>query len=259
MLFTASISAITNAQVKIGGNPNIINPNAILELDSYNKGLVLPRLALVSTSSPLPLSSFSEGMLVYDTATAGDVTPGIYYSDGTKWIRIENGNIVSGSNNSWGLNGNSGTTPYNNFIGTNDNHDLVFKTNGIERMRLTKTGWIGIGTNNPQASFHTTGEMIIGNIPQGNTTTDSLLVADSAGKVKAISANNFVTGVKKTSITIIQNNQTNFLTPFAITDAEKIMLYRNGVMINFSVSGSNTITSEVACTIGDEIKIVQLL
>ncbi|MCS3868447.1 hypothetical protein J3D55_001363 [Chryseobacterium ginsenosidimutans] len=36
----------------------------------------------------------------------------------------------------WSLTGNSGTTPINNFLGTSDDQDVVFKTNNIERMRI---------------------------------------------------------------------------------------------------------------------------
>jgi hypothetical protein len=36
----------------------------------------------------------------------------------------------------WSLTGNSGTTPTNNFVGTSDDQDVVFKTNNIERMRI---------------------------------------------------------------------------------------------------------------------------
>jgi hypothetical protein len=28
------------------------------------------------------------GMTIYNTATTGDVTPGLYYNDGTQWIKI---------------------------------------------------------------------------------------------------------------------------------------------------------------------------
>ncbi len=43
-------------------------------------------------------------------------------------------------NAQWSLTGNSGTTPGNNFIGTTDNKDLVFKTNNSEKMRIYNNG-----------------------------------------------------------------------------------------------------------------------
>ncbi|MDE3212561.1 MAG: tail fiber domain-containing protein, partial [Bacteroidota bacterium] len=55
----------------------------------------------------------------------------------------------------WSLTGNSGTTAStaaygstvnNNFIGTTDAKDFVFATNNLERMRITNSGYVGIGT-----------------------------------------------------------------------------------------------------------------
>lgn len=74
------------AQVKIGDNPTTINPDAMLEVESTNKGLLLPRLPLTQTTNPSPLNAHVAGMTVYNTATANDVTPGFYYNDGTKWV-----------------------------------------------------------------------------------------------------------------------------------------------------------------------------
>ena len=76
------------SQVGIG----TITPDsdALLELDATtsNGGLLLPRVLLTSTSSFAPLSAHVEGMSVYNTNTAGDVRPGQYYNDGSKWIRL---------------------------------------------------------------------------------------------------------------------------------------------------------------------------
>ena len=48
--------------------------------------------------------------------------------------------------------GNIGTNPTNNFLGTIDNNDLVFRTNNTEKARITSSGNTGIGTNAPNAS-----------------------------------------------------------------------------------------------------------
>lgn len=65
------------------------NPNAVLDLTSTNRGFLLPRIALSSTNSPSPLQSFVAGITIYNTALTGDVSPGIYFSNGTSWISIE--------------------------------------------------------------------------------------------------------------------------------------------------------------------------
>jgi len=73
------------AQVKIGDNATTVNANSLLELESTNKGLLYPRVALIATTLAAPLLDHEAGMTVYNTATIGDVTPGVYINDGTKW------------------------------------------------------------------------------------------------------------------------------------------------------------------------------
>jgi hypothetical protein len=84
-----------NAQIKVGNNPKTINTNSIFEMESSNKGMLLPRLALTSTTSFAPLSAAIEGMTVYNTATTADVTPGIYYNDGKLWVRVVSDALVA--------------------------------------------------------------------------------------------------------------------------------------------------------------------
>jgi hypothetical protein len=57
-----------------------------------------------------------------------------------------NASWQAASSGGWGLTGNAGTTPGTNFIGTGDNQDLVFKTNNIEKMRISSTGGISYGS-----------------------------------------------------------------------------------------------------------------
>src|SRR6218665_894302 len=81
-------SAVMSAQVKIGGTDGTPNPNAMLDVEATNKGMLLPRLALQQTVDSAPLSAHVAGMTVYNTAAANDVVPGFYYNDGTKWQQM---------------------------------------------------------------------------------------------------------------------------------------------------------------------------
>ncbi len=56
----------------------------------------------------------------------------------------------------WQLLGNTGTNSSNNYLGTTDTVDVVFRTNAIERMRITKgsQGNVGIGTQTPAQKLH---------------------------------------------------------------------------------------------------------
>lgn len=82
--FACLLTASVNAQVKIGDNPNTINANSLLELESTNKGFLPPRIALNSTASIAPLTgTVTPGMMVY--STGGTVADGYYYWNGTAW------------------------------------------------------------------------------------------------------------------------------------------------------------------------------
>jgi hypothetical protein len=249
------------SQVKVGNNPTTINPNSVLEIESTNKGLLLPRLALSATTNVAPLTAFVQGMFVFNTATAGDVTPGIYYCDGTKWVKVSPVTPSGGPlpSTSWNLVGNTSTLA-TDFLGTGDYAPLVIKTNNLERLRVTQDGWIGIGTATPVAALQIKGQLVIDSLTAGNTATDSFLVANPAdGRVKMVSAASFSSGQKKNITVVGTSGQTVFTTPAAITDINKISLYRNGVLISCAVNNATSVIAEVPCVAGDEIRIIQLL
>lgn len=78
---------VTSAQVGIGTSTP--SASAKLEIAATDKGFLPPRVALTSTSSSSPISTTPDaGLLIYNTATAGDVTPGYYYWNGTLWKKI---------------------------------------------------------------------------------------------------------------------------------------------------------------------------
>lgn len=95
VVITLGVCSNVDAQVTIGNNTTP-DANAILDLQSNsNKGLLLPRVALVATNNASPMSAHTAGMTVYNTATSGSneyyVSPGFYYNDGTKWVRLSMG------------------------------------------------------------------------------------------------------------------------------------------------------------------------
>lgn len=117
-----------NAQQGFGtANPNL---NSVIDLTSTNKGLLMPRVALTSTGNFTPLTAHVAGMTIYNTATVGDVTPGFYYNDGTKWLRTDTKPIGN-----WNLEATSN-------LATTVNDDIY------------QMGKVGIGTNNPSNPLH---------------------------------------------------------------------------------------------------------
>jgi len=70
------------------------DPSAKLEIKSDNKGFLPPRIALTATNSASPINNPANGLMVFNTVTAGSnpfqVVPVYYYWDGIsqKWVSI---------------------------------------------------------------------------------------------------------------------------------------------------------------------------
>lgn len=128
---------------QIGIGTTTPNSDALLDVDAttIKGGVLMPRVALSSTTSPFPLVNHIAGMTLYNTATttgATAVKPGYYYNNGVRWLRLVTEADVD--TKAWGTGGNAGTTAGTNFIGTTDNQAMVVKTNNLNRFRLTETG-----------------------------------------------------------------------------------------------------------------------
>ena len=83
----------------VGIGTNVPDTSAKLDVSATDKGFLPPRIALLATDNPLPVSNPATGLLVYNTAAAGstpyNVKPGYYYWDGNKWAPVTNkGNAV---------------------------------------------------------------------------------------------------------------------------------------------------------------------
>jgi len=86
LLYGLSVTSV--AQVKITDGVDLtMDANSLLELESVNRGLLIPRVALVSLDQPDPLTDpVPTGMLVY--STGGSVPDGFYYWNASKWVNF---------------------------------------------------------------------------------------------------------------------------------------------------------------------------
>ena len=87
-ILSLAISSLAQNNVGINDDNSAPNASAMLDVFSANKGLLIPRIALTSTTAAAPVTSPETSLLIYNTATAGDVTPGYYYWSGSKWVRL---------------------------------------------------------------------------------------------------------------------------------------------------------------------------
>jgi hypothetical protein len=84
-LMVISLSGYSQT-VAINTTLNPANPSAGLDIDFASKGFLITRVALTGLGSFTPMAEHIAGMVVYNTSTTADVSPGIYYNDGTKWV-----------------------------------------------------------------------------------------------------------------------------------------------------------------------------
>ena len=114
---------------RIGVNTAQPNESAILDLSSTNRGFLPPRIALKGTDDLTTIKTPAQGLLIYNTAQvekgAFSVSAGYYYFDGLHWVPFRS------EQQGWGTRGNSDTDSEQDFMGTIDNQDVVFKRGNI--------------------------------------------------------------------------------------------------------------------------------
>ncbi|MCK8493812.1 hypothetical protein M0L20_18240 [Spirosoma sp. RP8] len=88
--------AILKAQIRAGLPTAPPDGSAALDVSggpypsgSEYRGIAPPKVALSKTSASTPVTKPATGLLIYNTATVNDVTPGYYYWEGTRWLRFE--------------------------------------------------------------------------------------------------------------------------------------------------------------------------
>ncbi|MEO6719826.1 MAG: tail fiber domain-containing protein [Ferruginibacter sp.] len=119
-----------NAQ-NVGIGTNTPNASAILDIQSANKGLLVPQVSLTGVADLITVSQPATGLLVYNINAALAGGTGFYYNSGTpvapNWIKLQSG--AGGGGSGWGLSGNAGTDTATNFLGTLDSIPLRLRVN----------------------------------------------------------------------------------------------------------------------------------
>ncbi len=133
LLGVGLLSAGLQAQ-NVGIGTSSPHPSARLHISDNVRGLLIPNVALTATDVAAPITSPATSLLVYNTNTSGSgptaVTPGFYYWDGSQWVRL------LGGGEAWLLNGNYGTNPAVNFLGTTDNNSLRIRVNNQQTFQF---------------------------------------------------------------------------------------------------------------------------
>ncbi len=178
--FLIAFSATVYAQDGVGINTETIDGSAIFQIESTEKGLLIPRMSFAQRTA---ISSPAEGLLVYQNSG----TIGFYYYDGSSWEFV-------GDDQDWtetpsylytdeGLNVGIGTTTpdtdlhvYNaSSVGVKVQRGSASGTASIDFYRSTGTGTldasIGVNTNEELViENHEADKDIIFNVNDGGVT-----------------------------------------------------------------------------------------
>ncbi|CAN5501646.1 hypothetical protein BH11BAC1_BH11BAC1_25250 [soil metagenome] len=144
----------TGQSVGIGAVAFVPATNAMLDVDvsalATKKGMLVPRMTYAQRIAIAATAGGDYGLLVYQTNYVSAILPnGYWYWDGVVWNHMSVGNAGT----AWSILGNAGTNAATNFIGTTDGNDFVIRTGNTEKVRVTTTGYVGIGTNAPACNL----------------------------------------------------------------------------------------------------------
>lgn len=171
------ITGLIQAQsVAINSDGSAPNANAILDISSTTKGVLLPRM---TTAQRIAIGNVA-GMVVFDTDLSD-----IHHNTGSAWTKALTTNNIA--NITWITTGNAGTNSSTNFLGTTDAVSLIFKTDNTERLQINSVGEIGAGTapvsNTRLTVNNTTNNTSTSTIVKGQTTQINMEAAANADSV----------------------------------------------------------------------------
>lgn len=236
LLIVSVVGCQAIGQVGIGTN----SPDAasLLELNATDKGLLLPRVELYATDQPNPMTQHVAGMVVYNirTSEAGPfaITPGMYYNDGSSWIRMTtklptNGDIKYGfqsaDHEGWFLlNGRAVTTL--NAVARHNATLLGYAVslpNAADRFLKTQSGVEAIGAVGGAATF----SLVRANLPILNLTgnTGSSGAHTHTYTDNAATARNYISGSNNP---LANNANTSFTTGSASANHTHTMSFSSG-------------------------------
>ena len=288
VLITALCFTTSHLFAQVGMMGNNVNPSVALDINAVNKGVLIPKVNLQSTSDVTTIPNPAVSLLVYNdnalVVGSGAKGVGYYFYDGIIWKKLIQASELEGDNlgnhiatqnlnmqnnkayfddatggkleflgspdaagirlhnnyNTIFLSGEKNTSPgsftWTNFGGT-------IKNVLTERMLLTSTGNLGIGTSSPSAMLHVAGstqidhELFAKGLP-ASASSDKVVTADDNGLIKISDTN--VNNILQTCV---------YTMPQVVSGAsQSVTLNSNVSFYMFTVTTSNSCGKEFSAT-----------
>ena len=119
--FLLFVSKAYSQSVAINTDGSTAHSSAIVDIKSTSKGLLIPRMTSTERTA---IASPAQGLFVFDLTTNS-----FWYYNGTAWNNLAQ--QASAPSAVWMLNGNSGTNPSTDFVGTTDGQPLIFRVKNL--------------------------------------------------------------------------------------------------------------------------------
>lgn len=242
LLFFVALSlfCFNNSFSQVGIGTTTPNSSSILEIKSDNAGLLIPRIALTSSSDVTTIPSPAISLLIYNTTSTSDVTPGFYYWDGS-WKTVSKTAATTGS---WNLTGN--TTVAADYLGTNNFNPLNFKVNNSDFAKFYPNGGITLGYG---SAANVNNSIAIGTSAQALTNNEATALgyAANASGYQAIALGHSAVASNNTSAAFGQLSNASGYRATAIGFSSKAT-NNNAV----AVGNSSNSTGEQSLSLGQE-------
>jgi hypothetical protein len=238
LFFTGAVQA----QVKIGNNPNSIDANSLLELESTNKGFLPPRVALTSVTSVSPLAApVPTGMIVYNNGN--NITNGHYTWNGNSWRLIN-------------------TQARDNYVIVKSTADLPTPVSGIITLAANTVYEIN-GTVPLTSKINLNGSTIIGNDKINDQllytpTSGELFTGSLGGNIRNVTISATGAGARLFNVDAANNPTVSLVLEFVyIFNCDNVGLLKGfaGFVVFNSVAFSNNTNGLTLQDIGDYIEL----
>jgi len=127
-----------SATSQVGINTTTPAGGSMLDVETSDKGILIPRVDIADLSTIAPVTGGSTtSLLVYNSNTT--TGPGFFYWNGSIWVGID-------GDDDWKLVGNAGTTPGTgvgqNYVGTSDAQNVIVASNGSAVATFSTNGQV---------------------------------------------------------------------------------------------------------------------